>query len=124
MSSKEIYSGNELVVKGAIAAGCRFFAGYPITPSSEVAEGMAKTLPKHGGVFVQMEDEIGGIAATIGASIAGLKAMTGSSGPGISLKQELLGYAYIAEIPIVVADVQRAGDAVQIDPLRLQRAHQ
>jgi 2-oxoglutarate ferredoxin oxidoreductase subunit alpha len=94
---------------GGIDAGCRFFGGYPITPSTEIAEVMAEELPKYGGSFIQMEDEIGGIAATIGGSIAGRKAMTGTSGPGFSLKQELLGYAYIAEIPLVCVDVQRGG---------------
>lgn len=94
---------------GGIDAGCRFFGGYPITPSTEIAEVMAEELPRLGGKFIQMEDEIAGIAATIGGSIAGKKAMTGTSGPGFSLKQELLGYAYIAEIPLVCVDVQRGG---------------
>jgi 2-oxoglutarate ferredoxin oxidoreductase subunit alpha len=94
---------------GGIDAGCRFFGGYPITPSTEIAEVMAEELPRLGGKFIQMEDEIGGIAAAIGASIAGQKAMTGTSGPGFSLKQELLGYGYIAEIPLVCVDVQRGG---------------
>jgi 2-oxoglutarate ferredoxin oxidoreductase subunit alpha len=94
---------------GGLDAGCRFFAGYPITPSTEIAEVMAEELPRCGGKFIQMEDEIGGIAAAIGGSIAGKKSMTGTSGPGFSLKQELLGYAYIAEIPLVCVDVQRGG---------------
>jgi 2-oxoglutarate ferredoxin oxidoreductase subunit alpha len=94
---------------GGIDAGCRFFGGYPITPSTEIAEVMAEELPKYGGAFIQMEDEIGGIAAAIGGSIAGRKSMTGTSGPGFSLKQELLGYAYIAEIPLVCVDIQRGG---------------
>jgi 2-oxoglutarate ferredoxin oxidoreductase subunit alpha len=94
---------------GAVAAGCRFFAGYPITPSSEIAERMARELPKVGGVFVQMEDEIASMAAVIGASMGGVKAMTATSGPGFSLKQENLGYAAAAEIPCVVVDVMRGG---------------
>ena len=109
MPRAEFWQGNKAVSMGAIDAGCRFFGGYPITPSTEIAEVMAEELPKLGGKFIQMEDEIGGIAATIGGSIAGKKAMTGTSGPGFSLKQELLGYAYIAEIPLVCVDVQRGG---------------
>lgn len=101
--------GNEAFVHGAIAAGCRFFAGYPITPSTEIAEGMAAELPKVGGVFVQMEDEIASIAAAIGASAAGSKAMTATSGPGFSLMQENIGYAYMVELPVVVVNVQRGG---------------
>ncbi len=109
MPRAEFWQGNKAVAMGGVDAGCRFFGGYPITPSTEIAEVMAEELPKYGGKFVQMEDEIGGIAATIGGSIAGKKAMTGTSGPGFSLKQELLGYAYIAEIPLVCVDVQRGG---------------
>jgi 2-oxoglutarate ferredoxin oxidoreductase subunit alpha len=109
MPRAEFWQGNKAIAMGGIDAGCRFFGGYPITPSTEIAEVMAEELPKYGGVFIQMEDEIGGIAATIGGSIAGRKAMTGTSGPGFSLKQELLGYAYIAEIPLVCVDVQRGG---------------
>ena len=109
MAQNEFWQGNKAIAMGAIAAGCRYFGGYPITPSTEIMEVMSEELPKLGGKFVQMEDEIGGIASALGASIAGKKAMTASSGPGISLKQELLGYGYIAEIPLVVADVQRGG---------------
>lgn len=109
MSRAEFWQGNKAIAMGGIDAGCRFFGGYPITPSTEIAEVMAEELPRLGGKFIQMEDEIGGIAATIGASIAGSKAMTGTSGPGFSLKQELLGYGYIAEIPLVCVDVQRGG---------------
>ncbi len=101
--------GNEACVEGAIAAGMRFYAGYPITPSTEIAEGCAAKLPKVGGHFMQMEDEIAGIAATIGASAAGVKSMTATSGPGFSLKQENIGYACLAEIPCVIVDVQRSG---------------
>ncbi|MDR0654586.1 MAG: 2-oxoacid:acceptor oxidoreductase subunit alpha [Synergistaceae bacterium] len=109
MPRAEFWQGNKAVAMGGIDAGCRFFGGYPITPSTEIAEVMAEELPKLGGKFIQMEDEIGGISATIGASIAGKKAMTGTSGPGFSLKQELLGFCYIAEIPLVCVDVQRGG---------------
>jgi len=98
MSNVKIRSGNELVVEGAIAAGCNFFAGYPITPSSEIAEGMARELPKVNGVFIQMEDELASIGAVIGASLGGKKVMTATSGPGFSLKQENLGVALIAEL--------------------------
>ena len=102
----QLLQGNEAVVEGAIAAGMRFYAGYPITPSTEIAERSAVRLPQVGGKFIQMEDEIGGIAAALGASVAGLNA---TSGPGFSLKQENIGYASIAEIPIVIVDVQREG---------------
>ena len=108
-NKRALLQGNEACVEGALAAGMRFFSGYPITPSTEIAEGCALNLPKVGGKFVQMEDEIGGIAAAIGASVAGVKAMTATSGPGFSLKQENLGYAALAEIPVVVVDVQRSG---------------
>jgi 2-oxoglutarate ferredoxin oxidoreductase subunit alpha len=104
-----LISGNQACALGAIAAGCRFFAGYPITPSSEIAERMSRELPKAGGVFIQMEDEIASIAAVIGASMGGVKAMTATSGPGFSLKQENLGYAAAAEIPCVIVDVMRGG---------------
>jgi 2-oxoglutarate ferredoxin oxidoreductase subunit alpha len=101
--------GNEACVEGAIAAGCRFFAGYPITPSTEIAEILARRLPKIGGKFIQMEDEIASMGAVCGASLAGSKPMTATSGPGFSLKQENLGYASFTEIPCVVVDVMRAG---------------
>lgn len=101
--------GNHACALGALAAGCRFFAGYPITPSSEIAEKMAELLPKADGTFIQMEDEIASMAAVIGASMGGEMAMTATSGPGFSLKQENLGYAALAEIPCVVVDVMRGG---------------
>jgi 2-oxoglutarate ferredoxin oxidoreductase subunit alpha len=101
--------GNEAVAMGALAAGCRFFAGYPITPSTEVAEVMSRELPKVGGKFIQMEDEIASMAAIIGASVGGLKSLTATSGPGFSLMQENIGYAAMAEIPCVVVNVQRLG---------------
>ena len=103
------WQGNEALAYGSIAAGCRFFGGYPITPSSEIAEIMAEELPKLNGRFIQMEDEIGGIASVIGASITGMKSLTATSGPGFSLKQENLGLAYIAEVPMVLVDVMRGG---------------
>ncbi|MBQ7570497.1 MAG: 2-oxoacid:acceptor oxidoreductase subunit alpha, partial [Synergistaceae bacterium] len=109
MAGVKFWQGNTAMAHGALAAGCNFFGGYPITPSTEIAEVMAEELPKIGGHFMQMEDEIGGIAAAIGASIAGAKALTATSGPGFSLKQENLGLAYIAEIPVVVVDVMRGG---------------
>jgi len=102
-------SGNEASAEGAIAAGCRFYAGYPITPSSELMERMAFRLREVGGVFIQMEDEIASISAVIGASWAGAKAMTATSGPGFSLMQESIGYAAFTETPCVIVDVQRAG---------------
>lgn len=109
MSRVLLLQGNQAVVEGAIAAGCRFFAGYPITPSTEVAEELAKKLPLVGGKFMQMEDEIASIGAAIGASLTGKKVMTATSGPGFSLKQELFGYACAAEIPLVLVNVQRVG---------------
>jgi 2-oxoglutarate/2-oxoacid ferredoxin oxidoreductase subunit alpha len=101
--------GNEACVEGALYAGLDFFAGYPITPSTEIAEQMAQRLPARGGKFLQMEDEIASICALIGASLTGHKVMTATSGPGFSLMQEGLGYAIMAEIPCVIVDVQRGG---------------
>ena len=106
---RALLQGNEAVVEGALAAGMRFSAGYPITPSTEIAEGCALKLPRVGGKFIQMEDEIASMAAVIGASVAGVKSMTATSGPGFSLKQENIGYAALAEIPCVVVNVQRSG---------------
>lgn len=105
----KLMQGNEAVSWGALAAGCRFYAGYPITPSTEIAEMLSRELPKVGGKFIQMEDEIASLAACIGASVGGLKAMTATSGPGFSLMQEHIGYAAMAEVPCVVVDVQRLG---------------
>jgi 2-oxoglutarate/2-oxoacid ferredoxin oxidoreductase subunit alpha len=105
----ELCQGNEACARGALDAGCRFYAGYPITPSSEIAELMAQGLPSRGGAFVQMEDEIASMGAVLGASLAGKKAMTASSGPGFSLMQEHIGYAAYAEIPCVIVDVMRVG---------------
>jgi len=101
--------GNHACSEGAIAAGCRFYAGYPITPSSEIAELLARKLPAVGGKFIQMEDEIAAMGAIIGASLTGVKSMTATSGPGFSLKQENIGYACMAEVPCVVVNVQRGG---------------
>lgn len=109
MSQIKFMQGNEACIEGAIAAGMKFYAGYPITPSTELMEKSAEMLPKVGGKFIQMEDEIAGIAAAIGGSIAGLKSMTATSGPGFSLKMENLGYAVITEIPLVLVNVQRNG---------------
>lgn len=105
----QLLQGNHASALGAIAAGCRFYAGYPITPSSEIAERMALELPKLGGTFVQMEDEIASMGAVVGASLGGAKAMTATSGPGFSLKQENLGYAAGAEVPCVIVNVMRGG---------------
>ena len=111
MSRVLLLQGNQAVVEGAIAAGVRFYGGYPITPSTEIAEGMAKRLPQVGGKFMQTEDELAGIGTVLGASLGGAKAMTATSGPGFSLKQEMIGMACSAEIPCVVVDVQRVGPA-------------
>ena len=104
-----ISGGNELVAMAAIDAGCKFYGGYPITPSSDIMHELSVMLPKVGGTFIQMEDEISGISVALGASMSGAKSMTGSSGPGISLKAEQIGYGFMAEIPLVVANVMRSG---------------
>lgn len=118
---REIISeGNELVALGAIDAGCRFFGGYPITPSSEIAHNMSVLLPKKGGTFIQMEDEIAGISVAIGGSMGGAKSLTASSGPGISLKAEQIGYAFMAEIPLVIANVMRGGPSTGL-PTRVSQ---
>lgn len=109
MNNFTLMQGNEACVKGAIAAGMSFFAGYPITPSTEIAEQSAMQLPKIRGVFIQMEDEISSLACVLGASAAGRLAMTATSGPGFSLMQENIGYAAIAELPCVIVNVQRQG---------------
>ncbi len=106
---KKLMQGNEACAEGALYAGCKFYAGYPITPSTEVAEIMSVELPKRGGKFIQMEDEIASMAATIGGSLAGFKSLTATSGPGFSLKQEALGYACITEVPCVIVNVMRGG---------------
>jgi 2-oxoglutarate ferredoxin oxidoreductase subunit alpha len=99
--------GNEACARGGIKAGCRFFAGYPITPSTEIAEDMAVFLPREGGTFVQMEDEIAALGAVIGAVWSGMKSMTATSGPGFSLMQEHIGYAVMTETPLVIINMQR-----------------
>jgi 2-oxoglutarate ferredoxin oxidoreductase subunit alpha len=109
MTIPRLMQGNEACAAGAISAGCRFFAGYPITPSSDIAEYLARELPKVGGVFIQMEDEIASIAAVIGGAVGGAKAMTATSGPGFSLMQENIGYAAMTEVPCVIIDVMRLG---------------
>jgi 2-oxoglutarate/2-oxoacid ferredoxin oxidoreductase subunit alpha len=105
----KLMQGNDAIGWGAIAAGCRFYAGYPITPSTEVAEILSRELPKVGGKFIQMEDEIASMAAIIGARVGGIKSMTATSGPGFSLMMENIGYAAMTEIPCVVVNVQRLG---------------
>jgi 2-oxoglutarate/2-oxoacid ferredoxin oxidoreductase subunit alpha len=109
LTRTEFWQGNTACAEGALAAGCNFFGGYPITPSTEVAELMAAKLPKKGGVFIQMEDEIASMASIIGASWAGARAMTATSGPGFSLMMENIGYAAMTETPCVVVNVQRGG---------------
>lgn len=109
MPEAKLMQGNEACTLGALAAGLEFFAGYPITPSTEIAELCSEELPKIGGKFIQMEDEIGSIAAIIGASLTGRKTMTATSGPGFSLMQELIGYASITEVPVVIINVMRVG---------------
>jgi 2-oxoglutarate ferredoxin oxidoreductase subunit alpha len=104
-----LLQGNEAMVEGALAAGCRFFAGYPITPATEISELMSIKLPALEGTFIQMEDEIASLGAVVGASLAGVKAMTATSGPGFSLMQEILGFAVIAEVPLVIVNVMRGG---------------
>lgn len=108
-SQPSLVSGNEAVGYGALASGVSFFAGYPITPSTEIMEFMARELPAHGGAFIQMEDEIASLGAVIGASLAGAKAFTATSGPGFSLMQEHIGFAAMAEVPCVIVDVMRGG---------------
>ncbi|MDW7680845.1 MAG: 2-oxoacid:acceptor oxidoreductase subunit alpha [bacterium] len=120
ISRIRVMTGNEACAEGAMAAGLQFYAGYPITPSSEIAEILSILLPKAGGKFIQMEDEISSMGAVIGASLAGAKAMTATSGPGFSLKQENLGYASMAEIPCVVVNVMRGGPSTGLPTLPSQ----
>jgi 2-oxoglutarate ferredoxin oxidoreductase subunit alpha len=113
MSNRSVLlQGNEAISEGAIAAGVRLFAGYPITPATEIAEYLSKRMPEVGGTFLQMEDEIAGISAVLGSSLGGVKAMTASSGPGLDLKSESIGYAVCAEIPCLIVNVQRTGPGV------------
>ncbi len=104
-----LLQGNEAIVEGALAAGCKFFAGYPITPATEISEVMSYKLPAVNGTFIKMEDEIASLGAVIGASLAGAKSMTATSGPGFSLMQENLGFACVAEVPCVIVNVMRGG---------------
>jgi len=108
---RRFWTGNIASAEGALRAGCNFYAGYPITPSSDLMEYMARELPKRGGIFIQGEDEIASINMLIGASIAGAKAMTATSGPGFSLMQEGIGLAVMLEVPLVIVDVMRLGPA-------------
>ena len=115
-----VMTGNEACAYGAMAAGIQFYAGYPITPSSEIAEMLSGLLPRNGGKFIQMEDEISSMGAIIGASLAGAKSMTATSGPGFSLKQENLGYASMSEIPCVIVNVMRGGPSTGLPTLPAQ----
>lgn len=121
MAREVISSGNALAAKAAVDCGCEFFGGYPITPSSEIAHDLSVLLPRVGGKFIQMEDEIAGICVALGASMSGKKAMTATSGPGISLKSEQIGYAFIAEIPLVIVNVMRGGPSTGL-PTRVSQA--
>lgn len=114
MTEAELLQGSEACVKGALAAGCKFFAGYPITPASEIAHCMAYEIPRMGGNFIQMEDEIASMGAIIGASLAGVKSMTATSGPGFSLMQENIGFASITEVPCVIVNVMRGGPSTGV----------
>lgn len=121
MATREVISsGNELSALAAVDAGCRFFGGYPITPSSEVMHEISDLLPEVGGAAIQMEDEIAGIAATIGAAMSGVRAMTATSGPGVSLKAENLGLAQMAEVPMVLVNVMRGGPSTGL-PTRVSQ---
>jgi len=117
LTGRHFMHGDHACAEGAIAAGCRFFAGYPITPSTEIAERLARRLPEIGGVFIQMEDELGSMAAIIGASAAGARTMTATSGPGFSLMMENIGLAMMLEIPCVVVDVQRGSPSTGLPTL-------
>jgi 2-oxoglutarate ferredoxin oxidoreductase subunit alpha len=120
-ADRVVLNGNQAVVAGALAAKCGFFAGYPITPASDIMEGLAKELPLVGGTFLQAEDEIAAIASVLGASFGGKRAMTATSGPGFSLMTELLGYASMAEIPAVIVDAQRAGPSTGM-PTKMEQS--
>ncbi len=117
LTGEHYTSGNEAIAEGCLAAGCRFFGGYPITPSSEIAERMSHRLPQVGGVFIQMEDEIASIAALLGAAWAGKKSMTATSGPGISLMMENIGLGVMTETPCVIINVQRGGPSTGLPTL-------
>ena len=110
-------SGDDACAEGAISAGCRFFAGYPITPATEIAERMSERLPEVGGSYIQMEDELGSMAAVLGASWGGAKAMTATSGPGFSLMMENIGLGIMTETPCVVVNIQRGGPSTGLPTL-------
>lgn len=120
LSGEFFMNGDEACAEGAISAGCRFFAGYPITPATEIAERMSKRLPQLGGVYIQMEDELASMNAVLGASWAGMKAMTATSGPGFSLMMENLGLGVMLETPCVLVDIQRAGPSTGLPTLVAQ----
>ncbi len=120
-ADRVVLNGNQAVVAGALAAQCRFFAGYPITPASDIMEGMAKELPLVGGTFLQAEDEIAALAAVLGASYGGIRAMTATSGPGFSLMTELIGLSSMAELPAVIIDAQRAGPSTGM-PTKMEQS--
>jgi 2-oxoglutarate ferredoxin oxidoreductase subunit alpha len=117
LTGRHFMHGDHACAEGALAAGCRFFAGYPITPSTEIAERLARRLPQTGGIFVQMEDELGSMAAIIGASAAGTRSMTATSGPGFSLMMENLGLAIMLEIPCVLVNIQRGSPSTGLPTL-------
>ena len=120
-ANRVVLNGNQAVVAGALTAKCRFFAGYPITPASDIMEGLAKELPAVGGTFMQAEDEIAALAAVLGASYGGVRAMTATSGPGFSLMTELIGYASMTELPAVIVDAQRAGPSTGM-PTKMEQS--
>jgi 2-oxoglutarate ferredoxin oxidoreductase subunit alpha len=120
-AQRVVLNGNQAVVAGALAARCNFFAGYPITPASDIMEGLAKELPQTGGTFMQAEDEIAAITAIVGASYGGARAMTATSGPGFSLMSEAIGYASMAELPVVIVDAQRAGPSTGM-PTKMEQS--
>src|SRR4030042_1704001 len=120
MSRVRLMQGNEACAEGGIASGANFFAGYPITPATEIAEILSRRMPEVGGIFVQLEDELACMAAVVGASLVGAKAMTATSGPGFTLIQENLGYAAMVEAPCVVVSVQRGGPSTGLPTLPSQ----
>jgi 2-oxoglutarate ferredoxin oxidoreductase subunit alpha len=120
-ADRVVLNGNQAVVAGALAAGCRYFAGYPITPASDIMEGMAKELPLVGGTCLQVEDEITALSSALGASYGGVRAMTATSGPGFSLMAELIGLSSMAELPVVIVDAQRAGPSTGM-PTKMEQS--
>jgi 2-oxoglutarate ferredoxin oxidoreductase subunit alpha len=120
-ADRVVLNGNQAVVAGALAAECGFFAGYPITPASDIMEGLAKELPQVGGTFLQAEDEIAALASVIGASFGGIRGMTATSGPGLSLMTELIGFASMSELPAVIVDAQRAGPSTGM-PTKMEQS--